>query len=80
MNIKKYSRYEYAAPQRQDTDVPTLRESAVAYEGVTADIIGNGKQTMTYGPYSGGTSAEQRKEARLQFEKLMLEIEATAIY
>ena len=76
--IKKYSRYEYAAPQRQDTGVPTLRESALAYEGFTADIIGHEKQTMTYGLYSGGTSVKQRKEAIVQFEKLMLEIEAAA--
>ena len=58
--------------------MPTVRESAAGCEGVTADIIGHEKQTMTYGLYSGGTSVKQRKEAIVQFEKLMLEIEAAA--
>ena len=60
--------------------MPTVRESAVGCEGVTADIIGHEKQTMTYGLYSGGTSVKQRKEATVRFEKLMLKIEAAAIY
>ena len=47
-------------------------------EGVTADIIGHEKQTMTYGLYSGGTSIKQRQEAILEFEKLMLRREAEA--
>ena len=33
---------------------------------------------MTYGLYSGGTSVEQRQEAIVEFEKLMLEKEAEA--
>ena len=41
-------------------------------EGVTADIIGHEKQTMTYGLYSGGTSVRQRLEAMEAFENLML--------
>ena len=53
-------------------------EQAGVPEVVTADIIGHEKQTMTYGLYSGGTSVKQRKEAIVQFEKLMLEREATA--
>ena len=56
----------------------TVFEQAGVPEGVTADIIGHEKQTMTYGLYSGGTSVKQRHEAILDFEKLMLEIEAEA--
>lgn len=43
-----------------------------------ADIIGDEKQTMTYGLYSGGTSVKQRHEAIVEFERLMLEKEAEA--
>ena len=32
-------------------------------EGITADIVGHEKQTMTYGLYSGGTSMEQKTDA-----------------
>ena len=53
----------------------TVFEQAGVPEGVTADIIGHEKQTMTYGLYSGGTSVKQRHEAILEFEKLMLEKE-----
>jgi site-specific recombinase XerD len=56
----------------------TVFEQAGVPEGVTADIIGHEKQTMTYGLYSGGTSIKQRQEAILEFEKLMLEKEAEA--
>ena len=53
----------------------TVFEQAGVPEGVTADIIGHEKQTMTYGLYSGGTCVKQRHEAILEFEKLMLEKE-----
>ncbi len=56
----------------------TVFEQAGVPEGVTADIIGHEKQTMTYGLYSGGTSVKQRHEAIVEFEKLMLEREAEA--
>ena len=56
----------------------TVFEQAGVPEGVTADIIGHEKQTMTYGLYSGGTSVKQRQEAIVEFEKLMLEKEAEA--
>jgi integrase len=56
----------------------TVFEQAGVPEGVTADIIGHEKQTMTYGLYSGGTSIKQRQEAILEFEKLMREKEAEA--
>jgi hypothetical protein len=47
-------------------------------EGITADIVGHKKQTLTYGLYSGGTSVEQRKQAVDAMEKLMLRREAEA--
>ena len=56
----------------------TVFEQAGVPEGVTADIIGHAKQTMTYGLYSGGTSVEQRKRAVDAMEKLMLRREAEA--
>ena len=56
----------------------TVFEQAGVPEGVTADIIGHEKQTMTYGLYSGGTSVKQRQEAIVEFEKPMLEKEAEA--
>ena len=56
----------------------TVFEQAGVPEGITADIIGHEKQTMTYGLYSSGTSVKQRHEAILEFEKLMLEKEAEA--
>ena len=56
----------------------TVFEQAGVPEGITADIIGHEKQTMTYGLYSGGTSVKQRQEAIVEFEKLMLEKEAEA--
>ena len=56
----------------------TVFEQAGVPEGVTADIIGHEKQTMTYGLYSGGTSVSQRQEAIVEFEKLMLRREAEA--
>ena len=56
----------------------TVFEQAGVPEGVTADIIGHEKQTMTYGLYSGGTSVKQRQEAIVEFERLMLEKEAEA--
>ena len=58
----------------------TVFEQAGVPEGITADIVGHEKQTMTYGLYSGGTSVEQRKEAIVQFEKLMLKREAAATF
>ena len=56
----------------------TVFEQAGVPEGVTADIIGHEKQTMTYGLYSGGTSVTQRQKAIVEFEKLMLRREAEA--
>jgi len=43
--------------------VTTLMEQAGVAEGITADIVGHEKQTMTYGLYSGGTSMEQKTDA-----------------
>lgn len=43
--------------------VVTLLEQAGIPEGITADIVGHEKNTMTYGLYSGGTSIEQKREA-----------------
>ena len=54
----------------------TVFEQAGVTEGITADILGHEKQTMTYGLYSGGTSIKQRKEAMDAFEALMLQREA----
>jgi len=48
--------------------VVTMLEQAGIEEGVTADIVGHKKQTITYGVYSGGTSTSQRKIA---IEKLI---------
>ena len=50
----------------------TVFEQAGVAEGITADIVGHEKQTITYGLYSGGTSVKQRQEAIVEFEKLML--------
>ena len=57
----------------------TVFEQAGVAEGITADIIGHEKQTMTYGLYSGGTSIQQRKEAVDAFEALMIEREAVRL-
>lgn len=54
----------------------TVFEQAGVVEGITADIMGHEKQTMTYGLYSGGTSVKQRFEAVAVFEALMLQKEA----
>lgn len=54
----------------------TIFEQAGVPEGITADIVGHEKATITYGLYSGGTSIEQRKEAMESFEALMLQREA----
>lgn len=43
--------------------VVTLLEQAGVPEGITADIVGHEKNTMTYGLYSGGTSIAQKREA-----------------
>ncbi|MDV7201490.1 tyrosine-type recombinase/integrase [Roseovarius sp. 10] len=43
--------------------VVTLLEQAGVPEGITADIVGHEKDTMTYGLYSGGTSLTQKREA-----------------
>ena len=56
----------------------TTFEQAGIIEGITADILGHKKQTITYGLYSGGTSVEQRKEAMVTFEAKMLQREAEA--
>ena len=54
----------------------TIFEQAGVPEGITADIVGHEKATITYGPYSRGASIEQRKEAMESFEALMLQREA----
>ncbi|PPC99528.1 MAG: hypothetical protein CTY35_03980 [Methylotenera sp.] len=41
----------------------TQLENAGVSEGVTADIVGHEKKTMTYGLYSGGNSLAIKKEA-----------------
>jgi integrase len=43
--------------------VVTLLENAGISEGVTADIVGHEKKTMTYGLYSAGTSDKKKLEA-----------------
>lgn len=43
--------------------VITQFERANVPEGVSADIVGHEKNTMTYGLYSGGSSLEQKKDA-----------------
>lgn len=43
--------------------VITQLENAGISEGVTADIVGHEKKTITYGLYSGGTSAKTKYEA-----------------
>lgn len=44
----------------------TFMEQAGVSEGITADIVGHEKQTITYGLYSGGTSNQQKLDAILQ--------------
>ena len=44
----------------------TFMEQAEVPEGVTADIVGHEKQTITYGLYSGGTSTQQKLAAIMQ--------------
>jgi len=41
----------------------TFLEQAGVNEGITADIVGHEKQTITYGLYSGGSSDVQKYEA-----------------
>lgn len=43
--------------------VVTLLENAGISEGVTADIVGHEKKTMTYGLYSAGTSDKKKLDA-----------------
>jgi len=43
--------------------VATQLENAGVTEGVAADIVGHEKKTMTYGLYSGGTSAKIKLDA-----------------
>ena len=43
--------------------VATKLENAGIPENIAADIVGHDKATMTYGLYSGGTSAQQKLEA-----------------
>ena len=56
----------------------TVFEEAVDPEGVTDDIVGHEKQTITHGLYSGSTSVKRRQEGIVEFEKLMLAKEAEA--
>jgi integrase len=48
--------------------VATLLENAGIPEGVAADIVGHEKKTMTYGLYSGGTSAKIKLDAVKQIK------------
>ena len=48
--------------------VTTKLEQAGVPEGVSADIVGHEKQTITYGLYSGGTSMAQKMEAISKIE------------
>ena len=41
----------------------TQLENAGVQESVAADIVGHEKKTMTYGLYSGGTSAKIKLDA-----------------
>ena len=43
--------------------VSTQRERAGVSEGISADILGHEKQTMTYALYSGRSSLEQKAAA-----------------
>jgi integrase len=43
--------------------VITKLENAGISEGITADIVGHEKKTITYGLYSGGTSTKNKFEA-----------------
>lgn len=43
--------------------VATMLENAGVPEGVSADILGHDKPTMTYGLYSGGASVEIKRQA-----------------
>jgi integrase len=43
--------------------VVTQLENAGVPEGVSADIVGHEKNTMTYGLYSGGNSLEVKRKA-----------------
>jgi integrase len=43
--------------------VSTQLEQAGVSEGISADILGHEKKTMTYGLYSGGSSMEQKTAA-----------------
>ena len=43
--------------------VITILENAGVPEGVSADIVGHEKKTMTYGLYSAGTSEQKKLEA-----------------
>lgn len=42
--------------------VGTLLEQAGVAEGVSADILGHKKKTITYGLYSGGSSMQQKRD------------------
>ena len=50
--------------------VATQLENAGVPEGVAADIIGHEKKTITYGLYSGGTSAKIKQDAVKKIEYL----------
>ena len=43
--------------------VITILENAGVSEGITADIVGHEKKTMTYGLYSDGASDKKKLEA-----------------
>ena len=43
--------------------VVTLLEQAGVREGITADIVGHKKATVTYGIYSGGNTLETKRAA-----------------
>ena len=54
--------YRYTFHSTRKT-VSTQLERAGVSEGISADILGHEKQTMTYGLYSGGSSLEQKAAA-----------------
>jgi integrase len=53
--------------------VITVLENAGISEGVTADIVGHEKKTMTYGLYSDGASDKKKFEA---IKKLTFKMES----
>ena len=53
--------------------VATTLEREGVPEGITADLLGHEKQTMTYGVYSGGSSIQQLVGAVKKLEKAQVD-------